>query len=665
MNRLSGSRSPYLALHADQEIDWWPYCDDALQEAQRRECPILLSIGYMACHWCHVMAHEAFSDEKTVRFLNEHYVAIKVDREELPEIDASYMSAMNALGMGGGWPLTVIASPDGTPFAGGTYFPASRRHGLPSLHDVLEEALGAWNSERDEIAALRSTVRDHLASRLHPASPAGISQDGLPVQEMIDAVSRSEDREHGGFGTGAKFPHAELVDLLLTWGVRDGRGDAREIAHRGVDALIHGGIRDVVAGGMHRYTIDPAWHIPHFEKMLYDQALIGRLLIHAAQAWRTEDNRIAANDLAACLAHRFHLPGGGFASSLDADTAAGEGAFYTWTVEEFRNAVGKNADLVAPHLGIGDPACEATSGRFVVTWKRDIPEDCLAEVYFALGNLAEARSSRPGPARGELFIVDWNALGALFMVEAGLFLGNEWYLELAHETCSRILREATSGVLVHHTPIMDGGASPLRLLDAALVVEALIRAGGAVGDGRAIERAYAIARDMCTRFRTREQGFVDTDVPVPPFQLQQTTHADQSTPSPVAAAFRALDLVIRVTGDASIKAVLEEERARLPKDVFRDPISHASLIAACDAMDHLPREIIITGNMRNPFFSPLRLRVGHGFSPNEILLAGVEGPWEILEGRETPGDLVRAFVCEGGVCSPPVEQPTDLEALLR
>ena len=665
MNHLAGAASPYLRLHAEQDIDWWPYGDDAREEAERRACPILISIGYMACHWCHVMAHEAFADPGTVRFLNDHFVAIKVDREELPEIDASYMSAMNALGLGGGWPLTVIAAPDGTPFAGGKYFPASKRHGLPSLLDVLQEAVDAWTSSRDEIATLRLTVRDHLARKLQSTTPSTSASHELPVQEVIDAVARVEDREHGGFGGGAKFPHAQLVDLLLTWGIRDGREDARHIAHHAIDALVYGGIRDLVSGGMHRYTVDPAWRIPHFEKMLYDQALMGRLLIHASQVSWTEEYSMTAQGIARCMDAQFLLPQGGFASSLDADTAGGEGAYYTWSEEEFRHVVGERADRVAPYLGIGDPSSKASRGAYVVTWKRDIPDELLSDVYLALSDLAAVRFERQKPARGELLIVDWNALGALFMVEAGLCFSNERYLDLAHDTCSRILKEATDGVRVYHTPRSSAGTTPLRLRDAALVVEALIRAGGAVGDGRAIERAYAIASDMCTRFRTPERGFMDTDTPVPPFGLRNSTYSDESIPSPVAAAFSALDLVIRITGDAALRTVLEEERARIPRNVFQDPVAHASLIAACDAMDHLPREIIITGPMNDQVFSPMRMAVGHQFSPNEILLAGVEGPWEILQGRSSDGDSVRAFVCEGGMCSAPAVLPGALQELLH
>ncbi len=665
MNRLTGAASPYLALHADQEIDWWPYGREALAEAERRSCPILLSIGYMACHWCHVMAHEAFTDPSTVQFCNEHFVAIKVDREELPEIDASYMTAMNALGMGGGWPLTVIAAPDGTPFAGGTYFPSTPRHGLPSLLEVLHDALDAWTTSRDEIETLRTTVRNHLASRQMASRKGGTAPAAIPVQDMIDAVARSEDSEHGGFGRGAKFPHAALVDLLLTWGVRDGREDARLVALRAVSAFVHGGIRDLLSGGMHRYTVDPAWRIPHFEKMLYDQALIGRLLVHAAQAHQSEDLYFTVKDLAGHMEKYFLLPGGGFASSFDADTEQGEGAFYTWSADEFRNAVGKDADLVAPLLGMGEPEAEASPGRYVISLRRDIPEKHLARVYLALSSLAEARGARPAPARGELLIVDWNALGACFMVEAGLYLANDLLVEAAHSACERILREAVDGVTVFHTPLRGRVDGPLRLRDAALVVEALIRSGGAVGDGNAIERALAIAKDMCTRFRTPEEGFLDTDVPVPPFGLRQSTYADESFPSPVASAFRSLDLVIRITGDAYFRNVLDEERARIPQDVFRDPISHASLIAACDAMDHLPREIIITGSVEHQLFPSLRWKVGRDFSPNEIFLAGVDGPWEILEGRRTEGDDIQAFVCTGGACSQPVSLPQDLEALLR
>ncbi len=508
-NRLAAATSPYLLQHAANPVDWWPWGPDALAEARRRDVPLLISVGYSACHWCHVMAHESFEDAGVAALVNAHFVPVKVDREERPDVDAVYMRATQALTGQGGWPMTVFATPDGDPFFAGTYFPPEPRGGQPSFAQLVTVLGEAWQERREEVVASASAIVGQLRE-LNELPRADAAPDVWP---LLDAVVADFDLLHGGFGTAPKFPAPLLVDAL----VAKGEPGTLDVAQRTLEAMARGGIHDQVGGGFHRYAVDAGWVVPHFEKMLYDNALLLGAYVRAWRRTARHDEALrgllgrTARGIVAWLERELVTPAGGFAASLDADSAdvrgmPHEGIYYAWNPDLLADALGEDADWAAEVFHV------TKSGTFEhglsTLQLRGAPDaDRLASVS---QRLLEVRSARFAPPRDDKVVASWNGLAIDALVTAALVFGERPWLDLAvraaehlwsvHWTSAGLARTSLDGVVGEAVGFAE---------DYGSVALAFGRLAGVLGDAAWLERATRLLDDALARFGADDGGFHD------------------------------------------------------------------------------------------------------------------------------------------------------------
>jgi uncharacterized protein YyaL (SSP411 family) len=462
-NHLAGETSPYLTQHADNPVDWYPWGPEALERARREDKPILLSVGYAACHWCHVMAHESFEDAETARVMNELFVNVKVDREERPDIDTVYMQAVQSITGQGGWPMTVFLTPDGEPFYAGTYFPPVDRHGMPSFRRVLASVADAYVTKKDRVARTAAAVREIYAAAAAPADANG-TLNVHTLERAYRGLARRFDERHGGFdgGAGPKFPQAMALDFALRHWMRTGTEHALQIAHRSFRAMAEGGVYDQVGGGFHRYSVDSTWLVPHFEKMLYDNALLARLGVHLWQATQDAAVRRVTEETLDWVRREMTAPAGGFYSTLDADSEGHEGLFYLWTESELDAALGPDSALVKAYYGVtpqgnfeGRNILFVPAEASVVSRRANVTEAALmATVARAKRTLAALREGRVRPARDEKILAAWNGLLVRAVAEAALAFDRPDYRELAiaaGEFLQRTLVDPHGRVMRSHT----------------------------------------------------------------------------------------------------------------------------------------------------------------------------------------------------------------------
>jgi len=488
MNRLAEETSPYLLQHADNPVDWYPWGDEALERARAEDKPLLLSVGYAACHWCHVMEHESFEDPDTARLMNENFVCVKVDREERPDVDGLYMEAVVTMTGHGGWPMTVFLTPDGRPFYGGTYFPPEPRFNMPSFGQVLVAVAQAYGERRPDL----ERQADALVEAIREASSLSPSLEPLTTELLTRAVSAFSaqfDAAHGGFGRAPKFPPASGLDFLL----RTGRDDALGMVRKTLDGMAAGGMYDVVGGGFHRYSVDERWLVPHFEKMLYDNALLASVYLHGWLVTGEEGYRRIVEETLDYLVRELRLPDGGFASAQDADTDGVEGLTYTWTPEEIAAVLGEeHPEWLQPF----------EHGRSII--RAEVPPE-------AKQKLLAARSERPQPLRDDKVVTAWNGLALAAFAEAARQLDRADYLEVAVEL-ARFLGEGMTGEGGRLFRTYRDGAAKIEgyLEDYADVANGLIELHWSTADLRWLEQAHSLA-GLADAFADDERGgyFVD------------------------------------------------------------------------------------------------------------------------------------------------------------
>ena len=543
-NRLAEASSPYLLQHAENPIDWWPWTPDAFAEARRRDVPILLSVGYAACHWCHVMAHESFSDPEVAALVNAHFVAIKVDREERPDVDAVFMKATQALTGQGGWPMTVFLTPEGRPFFAGTYYPPEPAHGLPSFAQLVTALADAWTSRRDEVLTSADSIVAHLSDEFGTLPASG----DLDLAQLHEKVSADFDPVHGGFGGAPKFPAPGLIDALLV----TGEPASLDLAQRSLEAMLRGGIHDQVGGGFHRYSVDAGWVVPHFEKMLYDNAL---LLGSYPRAWcRTADHdhglRVlferAVRGVVRFLADDLQIEGGGFASSLDADSCdirgmVHEGIYYVWSPELLVDALGEtDAEWAAgvfhvTEVGTFEHGLSTLQLRGTPDWAR---------LDGVLDRLREVRSTRFAPARDDKLVAAWNGFAIDALVNAAMVFGEPDWLTLA-ERAAGATWALWTGDELRRTAI-DGvpGDAPGMAEDYGALALGLARLAGATGSSVWLDRAVSLLDGALARFDAGDGGFFDAPATdgLRPFARARDT-SDNPTPCGTACLVTALRLV--------------------------------------------------------------------------------------------------------------------------
>ena len=649
MNRLAGETSPYLLQHADNPVEWYPWGDEAFARAREEDLPILLSVGYAACHWCHVMEHESFEDEETARLMNERFVCVKVDREERPDVDGLYMEAVLALNGQGGWPMTVFLTPDGRPFWGGTYFPPEPRHGLPSFRGVLAAVSEAYRERRGDLDrqadALTEAIRD--ASRIAP------SVEPLTSHLLTDAVAtarRAFDSGRGGFGGAPKFPPHSALELLLR--LHDSRGNEEilSMATRTLERMAAGGMYDVVGGGFHRYSVDADWLVPHFEKMLYDNALLATAYLHGWVVTGDERFRRVAEETLGYMVRELRLPGGGFASAQDADTDGVEGLTYTWTPEEVEAVLGEaHEEWLLPF----------EEGRFVL--RGEIPDGDRAR-------LLAAREERPKPARDDKALAAWNGFALAAFAEAGRRLERADLVDLAVELAEFLLGPLSDerGRLLRSW--RDGIARiDAYLEDYACVANGLVELSWATGDARWLEEARRVALLAVELFGDPEDGgFFVSPTDGDGLVARRKELHDNPTPSGNAMLAFVLLRLARIYGD--------DELTRWAVGVFRlarpllerAPLAVAHLLCALDVHLSPPREVAVVGESEE-----LRRAALAGLQPNAVFAfsSGANDPAAaripLLTGKDLVDGRPAVYVCERFACRAPATEPDDVTAALE
>jgi uncharacterized protein YyaL (SSP411 family) len=680
-NRLAFESSPYLQQHRDNPVDWFPWGDEALAKARREDKPILLSVGYSACHWCHVMEHESFADAQTAALMNDLFVSIKVDREERPDVDALYMQAVQQMTGHGGWPMTVFLTPEGTPFYGGTYFPPQPRHGLPSFRQILQGVHTAYRERRAEVEQSAANLRQTLAQGMavNP-EPTGLDEGILP--RAYHGIASRFDSALGGFGGAPKFPQPMVLDFLLRYSARTGSADAIARVEKTLDSMARGGIHDQIGGGFHRYSVDARWLVPHFEKMLYDNALLSRIYARAYQSTRRPDFRRVAEDTLDFLLREMRHPAGGFFSSLDADSEGEEGRFYVWTADEIDAALGTqdgprfrryfDVSEVGNWEGKNILHCRDPVEE-VAAWSGDSPEAFRSVIDRSRQRLYELRSRRIWPARDEKVLTSWNAMTLHAFAEAGRVLDDARYVRTAIENAEFLLSELRPADRLLRS-WRDGAARIDGFLeDHALLSDALIELYRATFDLRWIREARSVADRMIDNFWSPdEELFFDTAARTGGLFIRPRDLYDNATPSGTSAAAQALTRLARLTGDPAYERIASRVVRGLADVASRVPQGFAHLLGALTNQLASPTEVAIVGDPEQPDTRALLDLLNRRFLPETTVALRRPGGTEeqiadlvpLLAHRETIDGKATAFVCQHYTCRLPVTSPADLEAEL-
>jgi len=668
-NRLAQETSPYLLQHRENPVDWYPWGTEALERAREEDRPILLSVGYSACHWCHVMERESFEDAATAAYMNEHFVSVKVDREERPDVDAIYMEAVQAISGHGGWPMTVFLDPEGVPFYGGTYFPPDESRGMPSFRMVMEAVVDAFERQREEIRERAPGTKARLGA-VGVIEPSPEPPEAAVLEAAVAALRGAADIERGGFGGAPKFPPASALELLLA------RGE-REVVERTLDAMAAGGIYDQVGGGFARYSVDAEWLVPHFEKMLYDNALLARAYLHGWQALGHERYRRVCEETLDWMLTEMRGPEGGFYSALDADSEGEEGRFYVWTPAQIREVLGADAEAVIEYYGVSEAGnfeganilhlAAGAPGRLPLAYREQNAPAGLAEAAGpaeARRALYEARAKRIWPGLDDKRLTSWNALAIAALAEAGAVLGREDYLDAARRCAEFVLDALTDDCGRLLRTYKDGDARLNAYLeDHAFLLEALLTLYESTFEPRWFERARALADETIARFGDPERGgFFSTSADHEQLIARRKEIGDHPIPSGNSSAALGLLRLGALTGEREYERQAEGVFALFAKPATQHPESFAHLLRALDFHLSPTREVALIGDD----VSELAAVVRSGFRPHLVLAGGREGSEEppLLAGRTAVSERPAAYVCESFACRLPVAKAQELLELL-
>ncbi|OPY13909.1 MAG: hypothetical protein A4E69_01429 [Syntrophus sp. PtaB.Bin138] len=678
-NRLQFEKSPYLLQHAANPVDWYPWGEEAFEKARLEDKPVFLSIGYSTCHWCHVMAHESFENEEVARLLNENFVSIKVDREERPDIDKLYMTVCQVLTGGGGWPLTIMLTPDRRPFYAATYIPREGRPGMAGMLALIPGLGEVWRRERDKVLDSVEEIEGVL-QRMDPGGSGEIPPDAV-LRDAYDDLRRRFDERYGGFGSAPKFPMAEHLFFLLRYADRTGESPPLAMVEKTLEAMRQGGIYDSVGFGFHRYSTDAQWRMPHFEKMLYDQALMALAYTEAFSATGRAFYERTAREILTYVLRDMTAPGGGFYAAEDADTAGEEGAFYLWKVEELRQVLApEEADLLIRvyDLQAGGRAqvLHCPYPRKDLAEMLNVPEERLSLLMeSAREKLYRRRLQRIRPLRDDKILTDWNGLMIAAMARAAFVFEDPLFLQAAGDAVSFILgnlRDAR-GRLLHRW--RDGEAAmPASVDDYAFVIWGLIEAYEAVFDGELLQVALSLQEEQNASFWDRESGgYYFTPEDGEPLLIRQKESYDGAIPSGNAVAMLNLLRLARLTGRVDL-----EERAVATGKAFAAHISslpagHTQFLVALDYLAGPSAEVVIAGNADGEDTRGMLRELRRAFLPRTVVLlspGGVEkgehsGIPEFARGMTPVNGRAAAYVCRNFSCRQPTTDPADMMAWLR
>jgi uncharacterized protein YyaL (SSP411 family) len=669
VNRLKDSTSPYLLQHADNPVDWWPWCDQAFAEAAGRDVPVLLSVGYAACHWCHVMAHESFEDPETAALLNEHVVAVKVDREERPDVDAVYMTATQAMTGQGGWPMTVFMTPDKEPFFCGTYYPRDY------FRQLVLNISRAWRGQRDGVTGRARQVASALAENAAAAARALRAAAGAPdpgfaqaTDTAVQALGRDYDAARGGFGGAPKFPPSMVLEFLLRHHQRTEASAALRMADGTAEAMACGGMYDQLGGGFARYSVDAGWVVPHFEKMLYDNALLARLY---ASLWRRTGSELArrvAQETCDWMLRELRTGEGGLAASLDADSEGEEGRFYVWRPAELRAILGpRDGQFAAESFGVTE-AGTFERGASVLQLRSD-PADA-ARFARVRGALLAARGDRVRPGRDDKVVAAWNGLAISALAECGLLFARPAFTAAARDA-ARLLAAVhlAGGRLVRTSRDGTAGRTAGALDDYACAAAGFLTLCGVTGEARWMELAAELLEVALGSFGDGHGGFYDTAAEDEPLIFRPADPADNATPSGTFAVAGALLSYSALAGSARHRAAAAAALGVLPGIAARYPRAAGMGLSVAEAWLAGPAEIAVVGDPRDERTGALHRTALRAAPPGAVLALGDgfnAGAVPLLEGRGLVGGAPAAYVCRQFTCRAPVTTPEQLtEALLQ
>ncbi len=681
-NRLAAEPSPYLRQHAHNPVDWYPWGEEAFAAARAQNKPILLSIGYATCHWCHVMEEESFEDEEIAAAINANYVAIKVDREQRPDVDGVYMAAVQIMGSGGGWPLNVWLTPDGRPFFGGTYFPprAGDRGRKVGFLDYLQRLATAYREDPAQVTAVTANLMQRLEASLGSGAPGTELPNAVVLRLASAQLIADFDAEHGGFGNAPKFPRPATLELLLRWHRRTGDPEALAVVVKTLEAMAAGGIHDQVGGGFHRYATDPAWQIPHFEKMLPDQALLAVAYLEGYQATGRAEFAAVARRTLDFLIREMRDPGGGFWSAFDADSEGAEGRFYLWTPDEIAAVLDPDAArLVTAHLGITLPG--NLDGRNVLHIVRPLadvatdqgltPEQAQAALDESLARLQAARAHRVPPLVDRKVVTAWNGLAISALARGGRVLDEPRFTAAAVRAAEFALGTLADGDRLHRSALDGRAGGPAFLDDYAFLAAGLLDLYETTGDPQWLTHAIALQRTLDRRFADPAGGWFRTADDHETLLVREKPDYDGAEPAGSSVAVQTALRLYELTTDDAWRVTADRALLAAAPTLTSNPAALPRMLCALDFRLDKPKEIVVvrpSGDEATALMAPLRTT----FLPNAVLAlvtpadeAAVARLVPLVADKPLKDGKATAYVCEQQVCRLPTTDPSMLAAELK
>jgi uncharacterized protein YyaL (SSP411 family) len=682
-NRLVFEQSPYLLQHATNPVDWFPWGDAAFAKARAEDKPVFLSIGYSTCHWCHVMEHESFEDPEVAAILNASFVSIKVDREERPDVDQVYMQVTQAITGAGGWPMTVIMTPDKHPFFAGTYFPKHGVHGGAGFVDILKYVADAWKTQREMVVHEGDKVVAAIKARA-AQSEAG-ELDAKTLERAYRELADTFDAHNGGFGTAPKFPIAHELVFLMRYGSRTSDAHALEMVESTLQAMARGGVCDHIGGGFHRYSTDASWLVPHFEKMLYDQALIANAYVEAFELTRKAQYAAVARDTFEYVLRAMRSPSGGFYSAEDADSDGEEGRFYTWTCAELDAALGNDGDLAAEVYGLTAPNETMGSGavprdaRQVLRMSRDLDAisarhkmdvaQLTSRIEQLRVKLFDVREKRVHPLKDDKILTDWNGLMIGALAHGARALGEPRYLKAAQRAADLVLAKLRDD----HGRLLkrmrgDSAGLPAAVDDYAFLIHGLIELYESDLDARWLEQAIALERTFTAEFwDAKEGGYFFAPATSDAWSDRGKDAYDGALPSGNSVAAVDLLSLARLTGDASYAERAERIFKAFAKLVERHPSSFSQMMIALELAGAPPLDVVIAGRADAPDTAAMLATLRTRYLPNAFVLLRPDGDDPAIariapfaKDQKSDSGRARAYVCRNFACERPIDEPAAL-----
>ena len=676
-NHLVSENSPYLLQHANNPVDWYPWGEEALNKAKSENKPIFLSIGYAACHWCHVMEHESFEDPETAAITNENFVNIKVDREERPEIDSIYMQAVIAMTGSGGWPMSVFLTPNLEPFYAGTYFPPVRRYNMPAFKDVLTGLANAWKNDRAEIEKTGGQVSRHLQAKIKPQEDQALSSEHLIA--ISNAIRESYDWGYGGWGDAPKFPQPMVLDFLLHHSAMHKTDEYKKLITHCLNAMARGGMYDVVGGGFSRYSTDNQWRVPHFEKMLYDNALLARVYLHAWQVTHDPFYKRIVQETLDFVANEMTHEQGGFYSSLDADSEGGEGKFYVWTQDEIKNILGNEYEFFEAAYGItskgnweGKTVLQRALDDATLASRFKIdPETVAVKLSESHSELYTVRAMRIRPGTDDKILTAWNGLMLAAFAESARVLADEHslantYLNLATRSAEFLLTHLRPGGNLRRAWRDGRTTDQVFLEDYAALILGLLELYQTDFNTKWFSAAKELTDEMIAKFHDPDGGFFDTPNEAEKLLVRPKDVQDNATPSGNSLACEALVKLAALTDEGRYRDLAEEALKQVTGFVLRYPLGFARWLSAAENALGTMKQVAVMGDAGEENFERMLKTLRSDYRPGMVVAAASyptkENAPALLHDRGLVNGKATAYVCEGFVCKQPV---TEINALIE